>query len=408
MRVGCATNSTVERTLALIVGTFCLAYLAGHASFASSATALEPLPFIRAWGVVGSDEGQFQDALTLSVGLTGDVYVSDYGNNRIQEFTSTGSFVRAWTVPGPWGVAVAMDGSVYVCTDYAIHRYSSTGVHELSWGSVGIAPGQLHFVQDIAVDSDENVYAADLANHRIQKFDSNGSFVRAWPVGYPKGIAVGSDGSVYVTDAANITIQKFTSDGDFITSWDLPGGIPGDSNRLGRPAIDAEGNVYLPDCYHHSIAVFTGEGALLTAWGSYGTAEGQFRFPKCAALSATGELYVMDYYNNRVQEFGRVITDVATVQGGEPLTTLGQPAPNPMREDMRVQFALPRDGRADLSVFDVQGRLVAHILEGHQRAGGQEVTWAGRDHDGRPVASGIYFLRLNAAQSLCRRFVVLR
>lgn len=401
------TNSTVQRVLALIVGAFCLACLGGQASFASCATAVEPLPFLRTWGVTGAAEGQFQYPLTLSVAPTGDVYVSDMSNNRIQEFTSTGTFVRAWSILGPWGVAVAKNGSVYVCTDYAIHRYSATGVHELSWGSVGSAPGQFHFVQDIAVDSDGNVYATDLANHRIQKFDSNGSFIRAWFFAYPRWIAAGPDGSVFVTASVPSAIHKFTSDGDFITSWGLPDGIPGDSNTLGRPAFDAAGNLYVPDSYHHGIAAFTGNGELLTSWGSYGTAEGQFRFPTCAAFSSVGELYVMDYYNNRVQEFGQVVTDVDNQRGG-PLTMLGQPAPNPMREVMQVRFALPRDGRADLSVFDVQGRLVARILEGHQRAGGREVTWAGRDQEGRPVASGIYFLRLNAAQSLCRRFVVLR
>jgi len=329
-------------------------------------------------------------------------------NNRIQEFTSTGTFVRAWSILGPWGVAVARDGSVYVCTDYAIHRYSATGVHELSWGSVGSGPGQFHFIKDIAVDSEGNVYAAEIANHRIQKFDSNGAFIRAWFFAYPRAIAVGPDGSVFVTSSVNSAIHKFTSDGDFITSWGLPDGIPGDSNRLGRAAIDAAGNVYVPDSYHHGVAVFTGNGEILTSWGTYGAAEGQFRFPTCVALGAMGELYVMDYYNNRVQEFGQVVTDVAGNQGVWPLTTLEQPAPNPMREAMQVRFALSRDGRADLSVFDVQGRLVAHILEGHQRAGGREVTWTGRGLDGRPVAAGIYFLRLNAAQSLCRRFVVLR
>lgn len=402
------TNSTAAKTLTLIVGAFCFAYLACPASFASCAPALEPLPFIRAWGLAGADEGQFQYPLALSVAPTGDVYVADAGNNRIQEFTSTGIFVRAWSIVGPWGVAVAKDGSVYVCTDHAIHRYSATGIHELSWGSVGSAPGQFHFVLDVSVDLEGNVYAVDLANHRIQKFDSNGSFIRAWFFAYPRWIAAGPDGSVFVTSSSNSAIHKFTSDGDFITSWGLPDGIPGDSNTLGRAAIDPEGNVYVADSYHQGVTVFTGSGELLTSWGSYGTAEGQFDVPTCAAFSAAGELYVTDHWNNRVQEFGRVITNVGDSQGGGSLITLGQPAPNPMSGDMRVHFALPRDGRADLSVFDVQGRLVAHVLKGHQRAGGQEVTWAGRDQDGRPVAAGIYFLRLSASQSLCRRFVVLR
>src|SRR5688572_32974245 len=68
--------------------------------------AAEPLPFISMWGNVGSGDGQIQDAIKISVTADGDVYVAELGNNRIQQFTSTGAFVRTWAVPDSWGVAV--------------------------------------------------------------------------------------------------------------------------------------------------------------------------------------------------------------------------------------------------------------------------------------------------------------
>jgi hypothetical protein len=87
---------------------------------------------------------------------------------------------------------------------------------------------------------------------------------------------------------------------------------------------------------------------------------------------------------------------------------LGRPAPNPSGGAIRVRLGLPREGPADLSVFDVSGRLVARVSIGLRPAGWHQLAWDGRDRNGRPVASGTYFLRLNAGETVSRRFVVLR
>ena len=74
------------------------------------------------WGTEGSGNGQFRDPTGVAVAPSGNVYVSDEYNDRIQYFTSTGSFLGKWgsrgTGPGqfyqPWGVAVGPTGLVYV------------------------------------------------------------------------------------------------------------------------------------------------------------------------------------------------------------------------------------------------------------------------------------------------------
>ena len=93
------------------------------------------------------------------------------------------------------------------------------------------------FPSKIAVGPDGSVYVLDDLN-RIQKFDSNGNFIRSWSCEdnegqqnlQPKNIAVGADGSIYasvyvVQECAGETctydfhIQKFDGDGNFITKW---------------------------------------------------------------------------------------------------------------------------------------------------------------------------------------------
>jgi hypothetical protein len=67
--------------------------------------------------------------------------------------------------------------------------------------------------------------------------------------------------------------------------------------------------------------------------------------------------------------------------------------PNPFNPQTTVQLAMSRPGHARVKVFDVQGRLVRTLADGHLEAGHHELRWAGRDDRGRRVASGVYHLR---------------
>lgn len=68
--------------------------------------------------------------------------------------------------------------------------------------------------------------------------------------------------------------------------------------------------------------------------------------------------------------------------------------PNPFNPSTTLRLDLPRSGRARVEIFDVSGRRVTTLLDGELSAGRQEITWHGRDDQGRAVASGVYFARL--------------
>lgn len=73
-----------------------------------------------------------------------------------------------------------------------------------------------------------------------------------------------------------------------------------------------------------------------------------------------------------------------------------------------IAFTLPEAGPARLTVYDVSGRRVATVLNARLQAGPHESRWSGRDDRGDAVASGLYFLRLEAhGYDLTRRVPLL-
>jgi carboxypeptidase T len=70
--------------------------------------------------------------------------------------------------------------------------------------------------------------------------------------------------------------------------------------------------------------------------------------------------------------------------------------PNPFPGRTMVAFSLPMAGRAELSVYDVNGRLVASLVDASLERGVHRVAWDGRDEAGRAVGAGVYFCRIQA------------
>ena len=74
-----------------------------------------------------------------------------------------------------------------------------------------------------------------------------------------------------------------------------------------------------------------------------------------------------------------------------------------------IEFNLAEAAAARLVVFDINGRTVRTLVSEVRAAGHHAVRWDGRDSDGVPVASGVYFYRLETSgYEQTRRMVLLR
>jgi hypothetical protein len=89
------------------------------------------------------------------------------------------------------------------------------------------------------------------------------------------------------------------------------------------------------------------------------------------------------------------------------ITALEPSFPNPFRPATTIPFTLSEPGRVVLSVYGTDGKLVTRLLDDDRAAGHHQVTWNGRDMQGRRAPSGVYFLSLAAPRTEARQRVVL-
>jgi len=293
------------------------------------------------------EDVRFYSPHGVAVDSSGNVYVADYDNNRIQKFTNISTFITKWGSKGtgdgqfdlPSDVAVN-SGNVYVVDsrNNRIQVFTTDGNFITKWGSNGTGDGQFQYaITSIAADSSGNVYVVDSGNNRIQVF----KLANPCPVGKPQiapgvcfitkwgskgtgdgqfnspyGVAVDSLGNVYVSDSGNHRIQKFQNDGTFITKWGSPGGGNGQFFSIAGIDIDSSGNVYVADSSRSSIQVFklanpcpVGKPQIapgvcfITKWGSGGTGDGQFEWPIGVAVDSWGNVYVADAMIGRIAVF---------------------------------------------------------------------------------------------------------
>lgn len=179
----------------------------------------------------GTGDGQLVSPLGVAVDPLGNLYVADNGNERIQKFDPSGTFITKWGVQGsgpgemdwPSDVSVAPGGSVYVTdtTNHRVQRWTSDGVFISQWGTAGSGDGQFVNPSAVATDSAGNVYVADADNDRIQKFTATGEFITkfgsfgagAGQLNYPSDVAVNASGTIYVLDSGNNRVQMFGEGG---------------------------------------------------------------------------------------------------------------------------------------------------------------------------------------------------
>ncbi|MEJ2722254.1 MAG: FlgD immunoglobulin-like domain containing protein, partial [bacterium] len=101
------------------------------------------------------------------------------------------------------------------------------------------------------------------------------------------------------------------------------------------------------------------------------------------------------------------IGDITQIRISE--LSLDQNHPNPFNPSTAISFTLPRREKTNLSIYDVEGKLVTTLVDETLDAGLNEVIWYGKDARGNPASAGVYFYRLSAGRrTLTKKMVLLK
>lgn len=291
------------------------------------------------YGPGRGDNPKFNKPMSVAVDAENNIYVTDSQNNRVCVFNSSGNFLyeygkrgvanpvggdKATWKPGlfnfPYGIAVEpKSGNIYVAdmANRRIQIFDNKG-NFVKWFPQASIQGTGHvtdlFPTAIAIRNDK-LYVCN--PYQIMIFDINGKFLK--DIGMPgeakgeydrpNGIDVGKDGTIYVADSNNLRVQAIDEKGK--VKWVVGEKVGGDGEMKVNPkrifglprnlSVGPDGNIYVMDAFESQIVVIDPKGKIIARMGQRGVDDGKFNLPNGIAVGKDGTLYIADKENDRVQ-----------------------------------------------------------------------------------------------------------
>jgi uncharacterized protein (TIGR03437 family) len=343
----------------------------------------------------------------VAVDSSGNLYIADYGNNRVRKVSNgvitTVAGNGSWTFAGdngpatsaqvsPFAIAVDSVGNLYIA-DYGnsrIRKVTNGVITTLAGnGTAGFAgdngpavSAQLDRPIGVAVDSAGNVYIADMINgnvgnnSRVSKVSDGVITTVAWHV-FPDAVAVDSAGNLYMSDRQRV-LKVSNGVSTTIAGTGLPPstGFSGDNGPATSAqlygtvgvAVDQAGAVYIADIGNHRIRKVS-NGVITTVAGSGGSGFGgdngpatsaQFD-PYSVAVDSSGILYIADYINRRVRKVSDGVITTVAGSGTGGFSGDGGPATS-ARMYFPTGVAVDRDG--NLYIADSGAQRVRKVSKG--------------------------------------------
>ncbi len=221
----------------------------------------------------------------------------------------------------PTGIALDPSGDLYVSDMYnhRIQRWkpgATVGITAAGGNGFGYDPSQLEEPGKIDIDSQGNLYIADTGNNRIQKWEyggltgttvagGNGLGNELNQLYNPFGIAVDNDGTIYVSELSNHRVTKWSvggSQGEIVAGGNGEGSDP---DQLAIPmgiAINKKGDLFVADTYNHRIQLWekgATKGKTLISGKDF---EPGYQINYFSGISIVDDtfLYITDYQQKRI------------------------------------------------------------------------------------------------------------
>lgn len=230
----------------------------------------ETYELVYKFGIEGSNDGEFQTVGGYDIDSSGNIYITDKGNNRIQKFDPSGNFIS-------------------------------------KYGSDGTDDGEFSSPTSLLIDSNNNIFVIDSENNRVQKFDSSFNFITKFSTTYNNISTTAflkndTFNNIYIIDSSWRRIEKYDQNGNLITKY-TKYNCDVEWVDIADVVISPSGNMYVADYSGSCIHIYDSSGDQISKFGSIGENDGQFNAPQGITIDKTGNVYVADTVNRTIQKF---------------------------------------------------------------------------------------------------------
>ena len=376
-------------------------------------------------GYAGDGGPAAQASLYLPDGLAldsaGNLFIADYGNNRIRKVTPSGLISTVagdglagfagdgTTGPGslyfPNAVAVDAGGNLFISDQHnrrirkvarngLLTTYAGSGRFQYAGDGGPAITGVLSPPTSVAVDSIGTVYVADAFNNRVRAispsgilttvagsgnagYSGDGSSADTANLNYPVSVAIDKSGSLLIADSLNNRIRAVSSAGIITTvAGNGVGAFSGDGGPAAKASIyfpegvsaDAAGTVYIADAPNQIIRKVAPSGTISTVAGNRGNSfsgdggpatAAALAYPWHAIADSAGNLYIADYGNHRIR---KVTSDglIYTIAGNGKAAFSGDGGPA-AAASLKNPEGLALDAAGNLYVADQGNNRIRRI-----------------------------------------------
>jgi uncharacterized delta-60 repeat protein len=412
----------------------------------------------------GSSFAQIND---IKIGQNGMVYVTGKGKEYYTAadyltvmYDSAGVQQWASLYDSPFNsedfaVRLAVDGIGNACVtgysfgsgtyvDFATVKYDANGIQQ--WVARYNGPGNLYdYAKAIVIDGDGNVYVTGTGStggsyySDITTIKYNIDGITQWVARYDTSlytpdeasdIAIDSERNLYITGSKRfassyyLVTLKYNTDGNLL--WQNPyydASISDD--KTSSITLDSERNIYISGSINGDYSAMCDFitikyntigmlqwSAQFNGWMSKRDCSRSVAVNNLGYVCVTGRCEInstaADYDFATIKYSQPAVPNwqqVEAVPFGAPLSQecrLEAPAPNPFNPTTAISFELQAASQVRLTIYDTAGRLVTTLVNGWREAGTHEVTF-----DGSALASGMYFVRMQAGEYLAIQKIVL-
>ena len=302
--------------------------------------------------------------VSLGLDAIGNLYIADYGNNRIRKVNTLGIIT---TIVGNGTVGNSGDGGYSTAAQLS----SPTGIAFDTIGNLFVADAGNNRIRMI---NSAGIISTIAGNGSLGGFSGDGGQATAAKLNYPSNIAFDKAGNMYITDMSNYRIRKVNTAG-IITTIAGTGiqGYSGDGGNataaeLNFPysiAVDGLDNLFIADDGNNAIRKINPAGIINTIAGNgvrgFSGDGGQatnaeLYEPSGVAFDRAGNLFIADEINYRVRKIELALCEGCASIEQITNTTDISIYPNPNNSSFIIEPS--NTTKQTIQVYDVSGKLV--------------------------------------------------